>query len=73
MIVVVRFVIGEQQSTSESKPSEVRQLFDPQKGLHWHSSSESQSPSFSEQVLQLQNPISPLLTLSQLTKERVFK
>ena len=41
-----------QQSTSESKPSEVGQLFDPQARPSWHSSWASQSPSFSEQVLQ---------------------
>ena len=38
-----------QQSTSESKPSEAGQLFDPQKWLLWHSLLESQSPSFSTQ------------------------
>ena len=41
-----------QQSTSESKPCEIGQLFDPQARPSWHSSWESQSPSFSEQVLQ---------------------
>ena len=38
-----------QQSVSESKPSEYGQLFDPHKIPSWHSSSESQSPSFSPQ------------------------
>ena len=61
-----------QQSTSESKPSETGQLFDPQKRPSWHSSWASQSPSFSEQVLQLQNPTSPLLAVAQLTKERLL-
>ena len=64
---------GKQQSTSESKPSDAGELFDPQKRPSWHSSWASQSPSFSEQVLQLQNPISPLLTVAQLTKERVLQ
>ena len=41
-----------QQSTSEAKPSEAGQLFDPQARPSSHSSWESQSPSFSEQVLQ---------------------
>ena len=62
-----------QQSTSEPRPSEPGQLFDPQRRPSWQSSWESQSPSFSEQVLQLQNTISPLLTVAQLTKERVLK
>ena len=62
-----------QQSTSESKPSEAGQLFDPHLKPSWHSLWESQFPSFSEQVLQLQNPISPLLVVSQLTKERVLE
>ena len=56
-----------------SKPSEAGQLFDPQARPSWHSSWASQSPSFSEQVLQLQNPISPLLTVAQLTKDRALK
>ena len=64
---------GKQQSTSMSKPSEAGQLFNPQPRPSWQSSWESQSPSFSEQVLQLQNPISPLLTVAQLTKERVIQ
>ena len=38
-----------QQSTAESKPSDVGQLFDPQKWLLWHSLLEPQSPSFSPQ------------------------
>ena len=62
-----------QQSTSESKPSETGQLLDPQKRSSWHMSWESQSPSFSEQVLQLQNSSSPLLAVAQLTKERVLQ
>ena len=62
-----------QQSTSASKPREAGQLFDPQARLAWHSSWVSQSPSFSEQVLQLQNPISPLLAVAQLTKQRVLE
>ena len=41
-----------QQSTSVSKPSDAGQLFDPQARPSWHSSWASQSPSFSEQVLQ---------------------
>ena len=49
-----------QQSTSESKPSEAGQLFDPQARPSWQSSWASQSPSFSEQALEIQNPISPL-------------
>ena len=61
-----------QQSTSESKPSEERQLFEPQARPSWHSSWTSQSPSFSEQVLQLQDPNSPLLIVGQLTRERVY-
>ena len=44
--------VGWQQSTSESKPSETGQLINPQARPSWHSSWESQSPSFSEQVLQ---------------------
>ena len=40
-----------QQSISDSKPSEAGQLFDPQKWLLWHSLWESQSPSFSPQVI----------------------
>ena len=44
--------LGLQQSTSESKPSETGQLFDPQARPSWHSIWKSQSPSFSEQVLQ---------------------
>ena len=62
-----------QQSTSESKSSEAGQLFDPQASPYRHSSWESQSPSFFEQVLQLQNPNSPLLILAQLTKGRVLQ
>ena len=61
-----------QQSTSESKSSETGQLLDPHTRPSWHSSWDSQSPSFSEQVWQLQNPISPLLAVPQLTKERVL-
>ena len=38
-----------QQSTSESKPSEAGQLFDPHARPSWHSSWESQSPSSSSQ------------------------
>ena len=38
-----------QQSTAESKPSDVGQLFDPQKWLLLHSLWEPQSPSFSPQ------------------------
>ena len=58
----------------DSKPSEVGQLFEPQTRPSWHLSWEStQSPSLSEQALQWQNPISPLLKVAQLTKERVLK
>ena len=56
-----------QQSTSESKPREAGQLFDPQTRPSWHMSWESQSPSFSEQEWQLQNPKSPLVILEQST------
>ena len=61
----------EQQSISKLKPSEAGQLFEPHKRPFWHSAWVSQSPSFSEQVLQLHNPISPLLTVAQLARERV--
>ena len=64
---------GSQQSIEDERPSEAGQLFDPQKRPFWHSSWEWQYPSFSEQVLQLQNPISPLLTLAQLTKVRLLQ
>ena len=70
-ILILPFV---QQSTSESKPSEAGQLFEPQARPSWHSSWASQSPSFSEQVLvQWQKPILPLLTVAQLTKQRVLQ
>ena len=62
-----------QQSISESNPSETGQSSNAHKRSSLHSSLESQSPSFSEQVLQLQKPISPLLAVAQLTKERLLK
>ena len=61
-----------QQSTSDSKPSEAGQLFDPQKRSSRHSSWASQFPSYWEQVLQWQNSSSPLLAVAQLTKEIVL-
>ena len=59
---------SEQQSIPDSKPREPGQLFDPQKRTSRHSSWESQSPSFSEQTLHLQNPFSPMVKVSQLTE-----
>ena len=57
------------QSIQIKKLSEAGQLFDPQNKPSWHSSCESQSPSFSEQVLQIQNSTSPLLAVAQLTEK----
>ena len=61
-----------QQSTKDLKPSDGRHSPGIQKNPFWHSSWNPQSPSFSEQVLQLQNPISPILTMAQSTKEWVL-
>ena len=63
--------LSKQQSVSGSKPSKSGQLSDPHVRVSWHWSWVSQSPSFSEQVLQLQNAKSPLLHI-QLTEERAL-
>ena len=57
-----------QQKVLESKPKDSGHVFDPHLRPSWHWWLSAQSPSVSEQVLQAQNPMSPLLTVVQLTE-----